>query len=190
MKRFKVILLGLLLVVAGLPAGAGTGRYAISTEQIAATVSRYGIEIAPDHVRLLSGVMATTAAPRLTVRSINSWGNERLMARLECASREECLPFFVGLEIARDSGAGAPVRSTTEEGTGPQSSATPARKDNVLRKGSPATLQLDGERVHIRISVICLENGAPGQVIRVTGKDHRLVYTAKVLDGSLLQGRL
>jgi flagella basal body P-ring formation protein FlgA len=49
---------------------------------------------------------------------------------------------------------------------------------------------LDSERVHIRLSVICLENGAPGQMIRVTGKDHRLVFTAQVIDGSLLKGRL
>jgi len=59
-----------------------------------------------------------------------------------------------------------------------------------VRSGSPATLMLDSDRVHIRLSVICLENGAPGQRIRVTGKDHRLVFTAQVIDGSLLKGRL
>ena len=187
MRRPEVILTCLLCAVAVLPASAASGRYAISPEEVAATVSRYGIEIAPDHVKFLSGVVATTATPRLTVRSIHSWGTERLMARLECQSHEECLPFFVGLEVARDSGtASGPL--TQEGSAGP--AATPAPKNYVLRKGSPATLQLDGERVHIRISVICLENGVAGQTIRVTGKDHRLVYTAQVLDTGLLQGRL
>jgi flagella basal body P-ring formation protein FlgA len=49
---------------------------------------------------------------------------------------------------------------------------------------------LDSERVHIRLSVICLQNGAPGQMIRVTGKDRKLVFTAQVIDGGLLKGRL
>ena len=186
MTRRNVFLPGLVLAAAVLPAAAAPGRYAISAEQIAATVSQYGIAIAPDHVELLSGVVATTTAPRLSVRSVHSWGSERLMARLECESRAECLPFFVGLEVARGSGAAAAAQG---KNTVP-STLTPAPKESVLRKGSPATLQLDGERVHIRISVICLENGAPGQIIRVTGKDHRLVYSAQVLAGGLLQGRL
>ena len=46
------------------------------------------------------------------------------------------------------------------------------------------------DRVHIRLSVICLQNGAPGQMIRVTGKDRKLVFTAQVIDGNLLKGRL
>jgi hypothetical protein len=49
---------------------------------------------------------------------------------------------------------------------------------------------LDSDRVHIRLSVICLESGVPGQTIRVTGKDRKLVYRAEVIDGSLLKGRL
>jgi flagella basal body P-ring formation protein FlgA len=59
-----------------------------------------------------------------------------------------------------------------------------------VRKGSTATLLLDSDRVHIRFPVVCLENGVPGQKIRVTGVDRRQVYMAEVIDGTLLKGRL
>jgi hypothetical protein len=189
MTRYKVILPVLLLVAVTSRGLAAAGRYAISTEQIAATVNRFGIEVAPDQVKLLSGVVATTADPRLTVRSVHSWGSERLMARLECESREQCLPFFVGLEVVRGNGS-TNATGLSKSGAEAQPSATPTAKDYVLRKGSPATLQIDSDRVHIRVSVICLENGVQGQTIRVTSKDHRIVYSAQVVDGGLLQGRL
>jgi flagella basal body P-ring formation protein FlgA len=60
----------------------------------------------------------------------------------------------------------------------------------VVKAGSPATLLLDGDHVHIRLSVICLQNGITGQTIRATSKDHTVVYTAEVVDGGVLKGRL
>jgi flagella basal body P-ring formation protein FlgA len=44
--------------------------------------------------------------------------------------------------------------------------------------------------VHIRIAVVCLENGAPGQTIRVSSKDRRQTYTAKVIDEAVLRASL
>jgi hypothetical protein len=188
MTRYKAIFPWLLFAAAS-SVMAEQGHYAISPAQIAATVNRYGIGIAPDQVRLLTGVVATTNAPRLTVRSIQPWGNERMMARLECENREQCLPFLVGLEMGPANGSQMGPKSSTPSGNAATNEAA-SPKAYLLRKGAPATLQLDSERVHIRISVICLENGAPGQTIRVTGIDHRLVYTARVMDGGLLLGRL
>jgi hypothetical protein len=186
MTRYKAILSWMILGAATASAQAAPGHYAISTDQIAATLSRYGIAIAPEQVRLLTEVVATTSAPRLTVRSIQPWGDHHMMARLECEDREQCLPFFVGLQ-----GSDAdPVAGSSQRGLSSISDKTLSSKNYAVRSGAPAILQLDSERVHIRISVICLENGAPGQTIRVTGKDHRLVYRAQVIDGGLLEGRL
>jgi hypothetical protein len=42
----------------------------------------------------------------------------------------------------------------------------------------------------VGLSVICLQNGITGQTIRATSKDHTVVYTAEVVDGGLLKGRL
>ena len=189
MKRLNAIHFCMLFAAAICPAVAEPGLYAISTEQIAATVSRAGVQVLPEQVTLLTDVVATRVAPVLRVRSIERWSNERMMARLECENREECLPFFVGVRIGQ---VGATATSGTSLQGSPFFSSGPAgsSKAFAVRSGSPATLLLDSDRVHIRLSVICLENGAPGQMIRVTGKDHRLVFTAQVIDGSLLKGRL
>jgi hypothetical protein len=189
MKQLKAILSCTLFAAGVCPAVAEPGHYAISTEQIAATVSRMGIQILPKQVTLMTDVVATKVSPVLKVRSIERWSNQRLIARLECENREECLPFFVGLRV-NQSDASASSGTSLQRSPLFNSGLAGSSKAFVVRSGSPATLMLDSERVHIRLSVICLENGAPGQMIRVTGKDHRLVFTAQVIDGSLLKGRL
>jgi hypothetical protein len=189
MTRCKAILSYIILGVAASPAVAAPGHYAISTDQIAATVSRMGMQVTPQQVTLLTDVVATIASPALKVRSIERWSNERMMARLECENQAECLPFFVGLRVSQKSEPASSVNST-EGATLFSPTSRPSPKAFAVRNGSPATLLLDSDRVHVRLSVICLENGAPGQTIRVTGKDHRLVYKAQVIDGTLLKGRL
>jgi flagella basal body P-ring formation protein FlgA len=49
---------------------------------------------------------------------------------------------------------------------------------------------IDGGHVHIRIPVICLENGVPGQTIRATDKEHHRIYIAQVIEDGLLQARI
>ena len=66
MTRYKAILSSHDFGSRGLPPRCrGTGHYAISTEQIAATMGRLGMQIAPAQVTLLSDVVATNPAPRL-----------------------------------------------------------------------------------------------------------------------------
>jgi len=189
MTRYKAILSWMILAAAASSASAATGHYAISTDEIAATIGRFGMQITPAQVTLLSVVVATNPAPRLTVRSIQPWGSQRMMARLECESREQCLPFFVGLQVGTGSD-GQSAGTSSNHATNSIPISMTGSRNYVVRSGAPATLQLDSERVHIRISVICLESGAAGQTIRVTGKDRRLVYSARVIDGGHLQGRL
>jgi hypothetical protein len=179
----------MVLAAAVCPAFAAPAHYAISAEQIAATVSRTGMQVSPGQVTLLTDVVATKQFPVLKVRTIERWSNERMMARLECENTQECLPFVVGLRVNEDAAANSPA--ILPQGAMLFNSASrPSPKDFVVRSGSVATLLLDSDRVHIKLTVICLENGAPGQTIRVTGKDRKLVYRAQVIDGSLLKGRL
>ena len=166
------------------PAMAAPGHYPISAEQVAATMDRIGMRIAPDQVTLLTEVVATTSAPRLRVNSVEPWSDGRLRARLECESPEQCLPFFVGLRVngAQSEAAGALPELPV--------AAPRLARAIAIRNGDEAILRLDSERVHIRLSVICLENGAQGQTIRVTTKDRKMTYRAQVVDGATLQGRL
>ena len=188
MTRYKAILSSMILAAAASTASAATGHYAISKEEIAATMGRFGMQISPAQVTLLSDVVATNPAPRLTVRSIQAWGSQRMMARLECESQGTVLAFFC------QTSDGKWRRCTDRRSVSkPATSFIPAQRASrnyVVRSGAPATLQLDSERVHIRISVVCLENGAAGQTIRVTAKIVSLVFIGEVIDGGHLQGRL
>jgi hypothetical protein len=135
---------------------------------------------------LLSGVLANVAAPELRVKSIDRAGNQRAIARLECADSEQCLPFVVALRLGRTESA-EPVSPSLQR-TAPIPRTRPAAL--AVRAGAPATLLLEGPHVQINLNVICLENGAPGQTIHVTDRDRRQVYTAQVLQDGIVEGRL
>ncbi|HUN84056.1 MAG TPA: hypothetical protein VMU48_06740 [Terracidiphilus sp.] len=189
MTQKRQILGWVLLVFTALPTFAASRRFPIRTELIASALTGIGIQVLPEQVVLLTDVVATTSAPRLTVRSMEKSSDHRIIIRLECDVQEECLPFFVSI---RPEDGNDPQQSSVKAGM-PLLSA-PAfnsrSKTVAIRSGSPAILLLDGDRVHIQISVICLESGARGQRIRVTSPDHRQTYTAEVIDGTLLKGKL
>jgi hypothetical protein len=171
-----------LAAAAALPAAAAPIRHAVTPAEVVAAMSNIGMQISPDQVTLLAEVVTSTGNPQLTVKSMQRWDDHRVMVRLECANREQCLPFFVGLRLSQEETSQAAALSALRTTT---KTAAPA-----VRIGSPATLLLDGDHVHIRVAVICLQNGTTGQTIRATDKDHRVVYTAEVVDGGVLRARL
>lgn len=186
MTRFRLIFSWLVSgAVVALPA-MGAVHHAVTAAEVVAAINGIGMQIAPDQVTLLTEVVANSANPQLTVKSMQRWDDHRVMVRMECANRDECLPFFVGLRLSQEETARA-VAAVPDRAAALQSRAANAP---VVRAGSPAVLLLDGDHVHIRLSVICLQNGITGQTIRATSKDHTVVYTAEVVDGRLLKGRL
>ncbi|MGD0481739.1 MAG: flagella basal body P-ring formation protein FlgA [Terracidiphilus sp.] len=186
MMRIKPILLSIGLAGAVLPVmAAAPGYYPISTGNVAATISASGMAVAPEQITFLTEVVATRPAPALKLRSVEKIGSDRLSARMECIQNDECLPFFVAIQTGRESEEQSAAIGTRYSLTG----ITP-RAAAVVRAGTTVNLFLDGEHIHIRIPVKCLESGAPGQAIRVEDKSHRLVYTAQVVDGSAVRGRL
>jgi hypothetical protein len=65
-----------------------------------------------------------------------------------------------------------------------------ADSESIVKIGSHATLVIDAQRLHIKLPVICLEQGAPGQTIRVTALDRKQTYKAEVIGSTLLKGTL
>ena len=174
-----------MLAALALPASAVPACYPIDKGTVAEAMQVAGVQIKPDQVLLLSDVLASTSTPKLRVRSMQKWGDHRMMVRLECGNPAECHPFLVGLDLSENEEA-----AQTALAEHAWQSARPPLKSYVARAGSSATLLLDGDHVHIRLPVICLENGVPGQKIRVAGRDRKQVYTAEVVDSMLLKGRL
>ena len=186
MTRHSLISVLILSATLASPALAATpGRAPITAEQVAAAINSAGIKVSANEVVLLSDVVAKTASPALKVESMERWGDRRMRVRLNCAKAEDCLPFFVAVswsqtEAAQPALAGFSSSATSQ--TGPNS--------YVVRAGSPAVLLIEGDHIHIQIQVVCLENGAPGQTIRASSKDHRQIYTAKVGEDAVLRGKL
>jgi hypothetical protein len=177
----------LLCTAVALPALANPARYAITAGQVAAAVANQGMQVSPDQVVLLTGVVANVAAPELKVKSIDRMGPERAIARLECADSEQCLPFVVSIRLSANESADPVVApSHFLQRASLQSRPAPI----AVRAGSTVILLLDGPHVHISLTVICLENGAPGQTIRATDRDHRQFYMARVTQDGFLEGRL
>ena len=188
LKRFTSILV---LTLSTAAAVAQTGHYPVTVDRIVAAMNSMGLQIAPGQVSLLSNPVASTASPRLSVRSIERWNDARMMVRMECEDPEECVPFFVGVRTKPANTATAAVNimdRPTPAVTPPVSRSSYAAP--VLRAGSSATLLLEGSHIHIRLTVICLDGGSPGQTIHVTDPDRREVYTAQIIDGATLEGRL
>jgi hypothetical protein len=172
-----------------LPAAAAPGHAAITTTQIAQAISGWGMNVSAQQVTLLTDVVATTSAPALKVESMEPWGDNRMKVRMDCATSQQCLPFFVAVNCNRQNAAQQSAAGLDR----PSAAALqpePASKSFVVRNGSLATLLIDGGHVHIRLLVVCLENGATGQTIRAESKDHQQTYTAQVVDKGVLRGTL
>lgn len=185
--RYRLIAIPILAAAAALSAAAAPVRDVITAAQVAAAISGAGMQISARQVTLLTDVVSTDSAPILKVQSMQPWGNHQIKVRMSCARQEECLPFFVAV---RDNDQNV-LQRVSEDSRGPSPARSrPDPKSFVVRSGTPVTLLIDGERIHIKLSVICIENGAPGQTIRASSMDHKQTYSAEVVDGTLLRGRL
>lgn len=186
MMRCRLVLLPVLWVAAVLPVLAGPQHYSITVEQVAASLTRSGVQVSTDQIALLTNVYAKVAGPSLQVKSIERADDHSLVARIECVEAEQCLPFMVALHIDR---ASAGMLATAQLST-PHPVAASRPPAILVRAGSPATLLLDGGHVHISINVICLGNGAMGQTIRAANPDRSQFYTVQVVGDRLLKGSL
>ena len=193
MTRFNLILACIVLAIVPRPVLASAPRYSISAEQVAVAVGRIGVRVSPSQITVLADVVATTPAPVLQVRSLERLDADRFMVRLECVNEDSCLPFMTSIQVDEDEAtklASISSRECLRCGAASEPAQQPGPGTVVVRSGSSAILELEGQHIHIRIPVICLQNGAAGQTIRATDKDHRRVYAAQVIDIGILRGRL
>ena len=167
----------------------GAARAPITAAEVAAAISEAGMAITAEQVTLLTDITSATASPSLKVDLIEPWGDHRMKVRLDCASGQECMPFFVAVRCAQQLAA-EPGTTAMNHSPAPAAPARVDPKSILMHTGAPATLFLEGGRVHIRLAVICLENGALGQTIRVASRDHRQTYVATIVDEEVLRASL
>jgi hypothetical protein len=175
-----------LVLPAALPAMAASGRFAINPEKVVGAMAGIGMQVSPAQLTLLSDAVASTADPELRVQSIQRWPGDKVVVRVECATEQQCLPFFVSVRLGNTAPVQvAMVNASISAEPSPRSTSTMA-----VRAGSPATLYIEGDHIHIRVAVKCLQSGSIGQTVRAEGPDHQQTYTAQVTGNGVLKGRL
>jgi hypothetical protein len=187
MTRSRFIPALILTAAMTLPAGAASRRVSITAEQVAQAINGTGMKVSADQVVLLSDVVATSSAPRLKVESMQRWGDRQMKFRLDCVKAEECLPFFVAVRWSQAQPIPPVFADTSSTAMNPAESGS---NSFIVRTGSTAVLLLEGDHIHIQLPVVCLENGAIGQTIRVASPDHRQNYRAEVGHDAVLRGKL
>ncbi len=114
-------------------------------------------------------------------------GPRRTQFRLECGDPGECLPFLVYVHDRgddrgkADADAGtraAPCRMASARHAAQRVPPKPLRKPTV-RAGDRATAVFVSDRLRMAASVICLERGREGEVIRVRGEEGN-IFRARI----------
>jgi len=185
----RLIEITVLFAALGTPAKAASGRELITTGQIASAIGDAGLQVSASQITLLTEVVAKTNAPALKVLSVGAWESNSSRVRLACVNSDECLPFVVTVRRSQNDHSGEVFIASNLQ-TSPHPSAENLKNKVVVRMGSAAVLLLDGGHVHIRLAVICLENGNIGQTIRVAGRERNHTYLAEVCSDGLLRATL
>jgi hypothetical protein len=195
---YAAIGLGPLGLVISSSAQAVSNRFAIEASQVTRAMEIASLPVDGIDVKMAAPVTSSIANAQVKVESVSAVGAHAVRMRLSCNDRAQCLPFFA---VATFSDA---IDVTTLHGVktsqivGKQSSTTANQGDTKVksaandtgsvRSGAPATLELDENRIHIRLEVICLQGGAPGSRVRASSLDHKQIYVAQVVSPTLLKG--
>jgi len=167
--------------------------FALTVKQVAQTLSDKGMQTSYQQVSLLAKVVATEPDPALDVLSVAPLDDEsagqpeetRFRVKMGCHLRGRCLPFYAVVEVY---GGTAGHATNSSSAFGALGNLVSKRNDAfTMRAGAHATLVMDDERAHIKVSVVSLENGMTGQKIRVASPDHKQIYVAEVVSANVLK---
>jgi hypothetical protein len=165
-------------------------RFPITSGAIIAAMEQRQLPVNGVQVRLAAPITASVAEPALDIHSLMPGDKHSAQLLVGCRNSAECLPFYVSVSWPVEVDVATLHNSLvheTENGRDAAVRAVPAEA-SALRAGSPATLLLDGDRVHVTLRVVCLESAEPGEKVRVTTPDRRQQYVASVIAPGVLKG--
>ncbi len=183
-------------------------RFPITSAQIASAMLGRQLPTKDARIVIAAPITALSENPQLEVQSMQLVSPHELRLRISCRNHAECLSFFAlatypepvepaTLKAAEQS----PKIIEKSQPKGQSDAAKPAspgrdtssnepHREPALRAGAPVMLQIDGDRIHILVEVICLEGGAEGDRIRVATRDHKETYVARIVNPTLVKGTL
>ena len=159
-------------------------------------------------ISIAAAITASVPGAELELISMLQLSPSMVRLRVTCENRAQCIPFYafvtwpravslgqsrVAMLGSRDKRKMLKPSSGSDEDTATQIAAKLASDGGsgiAMRSGAFATLLLEDGRIHIRMQVVCQQDGSFGDKIRVTTPDHKKSYVAEVLAPSLLRGDL
>ncbi|MDR3735509.1 MAG: hypothetical protein P4L10_08245 [Acidobacteriaceae bacterium] len=159
---------------------------------IAVSLNELGDHVGRARITLPGKVFSSSPDPSLSISSIATLhegdakkdAEPRSALRMVCRQPSTCVPFYVIVSwpvdlklIGRHPGVKEMAAATTKVNV-------------VMHAGSRATLMLDDDRLHIRIMVMSLSDGAAGSSVCVITPDRKQHYVAQIISADLLQGSL
>jgi flagella basal body P-ring formation protein FlgA len=202
---YAAIGLGPLSFVCSSSAQAAPARSVIEASQVVAAMRDDSLPIEGAKVKISAPMTSSIVMAKLEVLSATVIGSHDVRLRMACLDRSACVPFFAIANYAdavdEDKFRGGKLTQqadaqTTSQSAAPASNASMSKSTNaakeapLLHAGASASLECDADKIHIRLEVISLQNGRPGDRVRVSSLDHKQIYTAEVVTPTLLKGEL
>jgi len=175
----------LILLLAPMAATASqpNRRFTISSQQIVDAMATAGLTTNLAEIEFLSEVSTTSNHAALQVVSTARRGTGGAIVKLRCHANGECLPFYVFVHNFTIRPGVQPVKAQ-------QPAVETASFSQIVRGGDRATLILENANYRISMPVVCLQDGARGQKIRVASRDHRRFFEGEVIGTGMLKGSL
>jgi len=168
-------------------------RFPVTSDQVVAAMRDGQLPIEGLHVTMPASITASLDHPDLEIESMTILSPHSAQLKVACREHGVCLAFYVSATWPAQSaavtlppGLGHPDVQTGEA----KPERVAARREPALRAGSQATLVIEGDRLHIRLQVVCLQGGAAGDKVRVRTPDHTQTFTAEIVSPTLLKGSL
>ncbi len=157
----------------------------VTMAEVRSALSAQGLLSAEAEIAPLPAVGRKQAAIALRVAEVEGLAGNRARVRLRCRNGSECLPFYAELRWPSAAAKAAALNVFAQQ---PQ--PQPVHQPPFTMKiGTEALLLVEAEHSEMEIPVISLQNGRAGSVIRVTSSDHKQIYRAEILSGSVLRMR-
>ncbi len=169
-------------------AHAQTPRFPVTSEQVVAAMRMHAWSIEGVRVALPTAITTAVADPKLSIETASMLTAHQARLRVVCRVPAACLPFFATAVWPDPTDSVSLPGDPSTENAGRKLSTAPAAPR--LRPGTFATLLLEGERIHIRLQVVCLQGGAAGETIRVATRDRKQTFVAEIVTPTLLKESL
>jgi hypothetical protein len=163
---------------------AAEETYPILATRVAEVLAAEGVMVAASDICVPAGIAARRAHAELRIASIAAATGSagRYWVKVECRDSGDCLPFYVTVDSSTLLQSG--VRQVATGKVLPQHHAGVP----VVRAGAHVTLVIHGDRTLITLSVVTLQSGDIGDVIRVATPDHKQVLQGQIVNATELQG--